>query len=81
MLFNSQALILGLLPIALAGWYLAPTRTVRQWWGVAASLVFYAFWDVRFVPLLAGLTLGVVGALPSAVRCLRPTIPVALKAV
>ena len=24
MLFNSQALILGLLPLALAGWYLAP---------------------------------------------------------
>lgn len=31
--------------------------------------------------LLTGLALGVVGALPPAVRCLRPTIPVALKAV
>lgn len=31
--------------------------------------------------LLTGLVLGVVGALPPAIRCLRPTIPVALKAV
>jgi hypothetical protein len=31
--------------------------------------------------LLTGLALGVVGALPPAIRCLRPTIPVALKAV
>ncbi len=31
--------------------------------------------------LLAGLALGVVGALPPAIRCLKPTIPVALKAV
>ena len=57
MLFNSQALILGLLPLALAGWYLAPTRPVRQAWVVLASLVFYAFWDPRFVPVLVGLTL------------------------
>lgn len=31
--------------------------------------------------LLCGLFLGVVGALPPAIRCLRPAIPVALKAV
>lgn len=31
--------------------------------------------------LACGLVLGVVGALPPAIRCLRPTIPVALKAV
>lgn len=31
--------------------------------------------------LLSGLALGVVGALPPAIKCLRPTIPVALKAV
>ncbi len=31
--------------------------------------------------LLTGLALGVVGALPPAIRCLKPTIPVALKAV
>lgn len=57
MLFNSQALILGLLPLALAGWYLAPSRGLRQAWVVVASLLFYAFWDLRFVPVLVGLTL------------------------
>jgi putative ABC transport system permease protein len=31
--------------------------------------------------LLTGLALGVVGALPPAIRCLKPAIPVALKAV
>jgi putative ABC transport system permease protein len=31
--------------------------------------------------LMTGLALGVVGALPPAIRCLKPTIPVALKAV
>jgi D-alanyl-lipoteichoic acid acyltransferase DltB (MBOAT superfamily) len=56
MLFNSQALILGLLPAALLGWYLAPTRAARQAWVILASLVFYAFWDLRFVPVLVGLT-------------------------
>ncbi|MBR0645839.1 MBOAT family O-acyltransferase [Plastoroseomonas hellenica] len=57
MLFNSQALILGLLPIALAGWYAAPTRALRQIWAIGASLVFYGFWDIRFVPVLVALTL------------------------
>src|SRR5690606_38019777 len=33
------------------------------------------------VGLCAGLTLGLVGALPPAARCLRLSIPVALKAV
>lgn len=56
MLFNSQALILGLLPAALLGWYFAPTRAARQVWVILASLVFYAFWDLRFVPVLVGLT-------------------------
>ncbi len=56
MLFNSQALILGLLPVALLGWYLAPSRAARQVWVILASLVFYAFWDLRFVPVLVGLT-------------------------
>jgi len=31
--------------------------------------------------LLSGLALGVLGALPPAIKCLRPTIPLALKAV
>ena len=58
MLFNSQAFILGFLPCVLALYYLvAERRVLRQGLMVAASLVFYGWWDVRFVPLLVGLTL------------------------
>ncbi len=58
MLFNSQAFIVGFLPIVLGLYYLlAPYRAARQSVVVVASLGFYAWWDVRFVPLLAGLTL------------------------
>ena len=58
MLFNSQAFILGFLPCALALYYLAANhRALRQGVMVASSLVFYGWWDLRFVPLLAALTL------------------------
>ncbi len=57
MLFNSQAFICGFLPIVLALYYAcASHRVARQAIVVVASLVFYGWWDVRFVPLLAGLT-------------------------
>ena len=58
MLFNSQLFILGFLPCVLGLYYLAARRrALRQSVLVAASLVFYGWWDVRFVPLLVGLTL------------------------
>ncbi|MDQ2802599.1 MAG: MBOAT family protein [Pseudomonadota bacterium] len=58
MLFNSQVFICGFLPVALGIYYvLAGSRTARQVWVVLASLFFYGWWDVRFVPLLVGLTL------------------------
>jgi alginate O-acetyltransferase complex protein AlgI len=58
MLFNSQVFITGFLPIVLALYYVAaPHRTARQTIVVLASLAFYGWWDIRFVPLLAGLTL------------------------
>ena len=57
MLFNSQAFIAGFLPIVLALYYaVAAHRTARQALIVVASLFFYGWWDVRFVPMLAGLT-------------------------
>ncbi|MGA9010911.1 MAG: MBOAT family O-acyltransferase, partial [Acetobacteraceae bacterium] len=57
MLFNSQAFICGFLPIVLALYYaFAAHRVARQAIVVVASLFFYGWWDVRFVPLLAGLT-------------------------
>ena len=57
MLFNSQVFILGFLPVVLTLYYaLAANRTARQAVLVLASLGFYGWWDVRFVPLLMGLT-------------------------
>lgn len=58
MLFQSQIFILVFLPVTLALYYAAAgSRTLRQIIVVTASLVFYGAWDVRFVPLLVGLTL------------------------
>ena len=58
MLFNSQVFISGFLPVVLGVYYaLASHRVWRQAVVVLASLAFYGWWDVRFVPLLAGLTI------------------------
>ncbi len=58
MLFNSQAFILGFAPCVLGLYYaVADRRVARQGVLVAASLLFYGWWDVRFLPLLVGLTL------------------------
>jgi D-alanyl-lipoteichoic acid acyltransferase DltB (MBOAT superfamily) len=58
MLFNSQVFILFFLPAVLGGFYaLAGSRPARQGFLILASFGFYAWWDIRFVPLLAGLTL------------------------
>ena len=55
MLFNSQIFIVCFLPVVLALYYaLASSRTARQVTVVVASLAFYGWWDVRFVPLLLG---------------------------
>jgi alginate O-acetyltransferase complex protein AlgI len=56
-LFNSQVFIVFFLPAVLASYYaLSDRRTARQILVIVASLGFYAWWDVRFVPLLVGLT-------------------------
>jgi alginate O-acetyltransferase complex protein AlgI len=53
MLFQSQGFILLFLPAAVAAYYcVAGAVAARQWVLIAASLVFYGWWDVRFVPLL-----------------------------
>ncbi len=55
MLFHSQVFILGFLPLVLAAYYLAARHAqAREWVLLLASLVFYAWWDVRFLPLLLG---------------------------
>ena len=55
MLFNSSLFILIFLPLALCAFYLASGRRFARL-GVlcVASLAFYGYWDVRFLPLLVG---------------------------
>lgn len=59
MLFNSFAFLFGYLPIVLAGYFLldrltscASWRLAPATWLALASLFFYAWWDVRYLPLL-----------------------------
>jgi len=53
MLFNSYAFLLVFLPAALIIYALAdPHPRLRMPVVIALSLVFYAYWDVRFLPLL-----------------------------
>jgi D-alanyl-lipoteichoic acid acyltransferase DltB (MBOAT superfamily) len=54
MLFNSYAFVLGFLPVALVGFF-AACRFGRQpagCWLVAASLVFYGWWNPANLPVL-----------------------------
>jgi alginate O-acetyltransferase complex protein AlgI len=52
MLFQSQFYVLAFLPAVACLYYaVAGSVRVRQWALIGASLVFYAWWDVRFVVL------------------------------
>jgi D-alanyl-lipoteichoic acid acyltransferase DltB (MBOAT superfamily) len=54
-LFQSQIFVLVFLPLAVLAYYArAHSQGWREWCLVAASLVFYGWWDVRFIPLLVG---------------------------
>jgi len=58
MLFSSSIFILVFLPVTLGLYYaVARRRALRIGLLIAASLVYYGYWDVRFVPLLVGLAL------------------------
>ncbi|MEE8170622.1 MAG: MBOAT family O-acyltransferase [Phycisphaerae bacterium] len=55
MLFHTHVFLLLFLPLTLGAYYLfAERRAVRMWLLIAASLAFYGYWDLRFVPLLIG---------------------------
>lgn len=57
MLFNSIEFLLMFLPLALAGFHWLNTRSSQRagvTFLVAASLVFFAYWDGRYLVLLAG---------------------------
>jgi alginate O-acetyltransferase complex protein AlgI len=51
-LFNNFCFLFAFLPIVLVGYWAVPSRRWKLVWLTAASYVFYAFWDVRFVLLL-----------------------------
>ena len=53
MLFNTQLFLLIFLPLCAAGYYVvARSESARSWWLIAASMLFYSYWDVRLTPLL-----------------------------
>jgi len=54
MLFNSYIFLLGFLPLVLLTFYLVNLRSKRSALTIVtlASLGFYAYWDVRYVPLI-----------------------------
>ena len=55
MLFNSQTFLLLFLPLTLLLYYrVQGSRGLRAWALVGASLIFYGYWDLRFLPLLVG---------------------------
>ena len=53
MLFSSFVFVFAFLPLALAGYYVAARfgRAPAAAWLVVASLIFYGWWDPRFVLL------------------------------
>ena len=52
MLFNSYGFLLAYLPAVLLGWWVLPSPRLRLGFLTAASYFFYAWWDLRFVPLM-----------------------------
>ena len=59
MLFHSQVFLLVFLPLVVGGFYALAERVhLREWFLVLASLLFYGWWDVRFLPLILAQVLG-----------------------
>jgi len=56
MLFTQFEFIFLFLPVTLAGYFLiarfCEATTARLLWLAAASLIFYAYWDIAFVPVI-----------------------------
>jgi alginate O-acetyltransferase complex protein AlgI len=55
MLFNSYVYLLAFLPAALLIYSIADRfPAARTWTLIGLSLVFYSYWDIRFLPLMVG---------------------------
>ena len=63
MLFNSYVFIFAFLPVSLAGFFALARlgRGIASIWLIAASLVFYGWWNPAFLPLLGVSILGNFG--------------------
>jgi D-alanyl-lipoteichoic acid acyltransferase DltB (MBOAT superfamily) len=78
MLFQSQPFILIFLPLAVCTYYaFARSEAWRQIVLIVASLAFYGWWDVRFIPLLLG-QIGGTYFLAVAGQRLRSAVPLYL---
>jgi alginate O-acetyltransferase complex protein AlgI len=63
MLFHSQGFILVFLPLLLAAFYATARRPLaREWVLLLGSLVFYSWWDPRFLPVLLAQSTATWGA-------------------
>ena len=60
MLFNSYVFVFAFLPVSLAGFFAVARfgRSAAAVWLIAASLVFYGWWNPAFLPLLGVSILG-----------------------
>jgi len=57
MLFNSYQFVFVFLPVAMIGFFLLG-RVNRLWaagWLALASIVFYGYWSVKYIPPVAGI--------------------------
>lgn len=52
MLFTTQVFLLVFLPLTALAYHGAASQRARLWVLLLASLLFYSWWDVRFLPLL-----------------------------
>lgn len=55
MLFNSFEFILFFLPVVFCGYFVLNKRkltTLSRWWLLGASLFFYGWWNVYYIPLI-----------------------------
>jgi D-alanyl-lipoteichoic acid acyltransferase DltB (MBOAT superfamily) len=74
MLFSSWNFLVYFFPATLLGFYLIPTtwEVVRKSWLIAASLIFYGYWKIDYVPLLVASVAVNFGIAEGITRCVTP---------
>jgi D-alanyl-lipoteichoic acid acyltransferase DltB (MBOAT superfamily) len=74
MLFSSWNFLVYFFPATLLGFYLIPTtwEVMRKSWLIAASLIFYGYWKLEYVPLLIASVVVNFSIAQGIVRCPTP---------